>query len=195
MIHQFKDTILVEDDLLGSELRLKISDFITEHFVDKKEFYLSLDPSECPYFNSVEPIIKGAVYDYCNSIAVDADRLELTNFQIANFRRYGADSWNNPFWEPHEDIAENYFLACILYIRSDYSEQNWAGGELSIYKNFTALNWPDNAVHIRPFTNRLVLFPGYLVHKIRPYFGSNDRQSMVFGYKIAEQWQDQIKII
>lgn len=195
MIHQFRDQILVEDDILLPELRFKISDFITEHFQDRDEFYLSLDPSECPYFSDVKPIIDACVYDYCHGINIDADRLTLGNFQVANFKAYNQDTWQNPFWEPHEDIAENYFLACILYIRSDYTEQHWAGGELSIYKNFTALDWPNNAVHVRPFSNRLVMFPGYLVHKIRPYFGANDRQSMVFGYNIQEQWQDQISVL
>lgn len=195
MIHEFRDLIVIEDGILDDELRTKISRFITDKFANKQEFYLSLDPSECPYFDDVKPRIDACIYDYCDQVSVDADRLKLCNFQVANFRSYDKDTWQNPFWEPHEDIAENYFLACVLYIHSSYTEQNWAGGELSVYKNFTALNWPNNAVHIRPFSNRLVMFPGYLVHKIRPYFGDNDRQSMVFGYNIQEQWHDQIPVI
>jgi hypothetical protein len=195
MIHQFRDNIIVEDGLLDDQLRNNISGFITEKFLDKQEFYLSLDPSECPYYDAVKFRIDACVYAYCEDIGIDADRLQMDNFQVANFRAYNQTNWQNPFWEPHEDIAENYFLACILYIRSEYTEQNWAGGELSIYKNFTALDWPHNAVHIRPFSNRLVMFPGYLVHKIRPYFGTTDRQSMVFGYSIQEQWQDQIQVL
>lgn len=195
MIHTFKDNILVEDGMLAQSLLNDISAFITDKFRGRSEFYLSLDPCECPYYEEVAPIINAAVYSYCESLSVDADILKLDNFQVANFRPYNKDSWDNPFWEPHEDIAENYFLAGILYIRTDYTEENWAGGELSIYKNFTALNWPENAVHIRPFTNRLVLFPGYLVHKIRPYFGVNDRQSMVFGYSIGERWNESIRIL
>ena len=54
MIHQFRDNIIVEDGLLDDQLRNNISAFITEKFADKQEFYLSLDPSECPYYNDVK---------------------------------------------------------------------------------------------------------------------------------------------
>ena len=63
MIHQFRDNIQIEDGILDDRLRNNISEFITEKFVDKQEFYLSLDPSECPYFDNIKFRIDACVYN------------------------------------------------------------------------------------------------------------------------------------
>ena len=55
------------------------------------------------------------------------------------------------------------------------------------YKNLTFAEYPNNAVNILPKQNRLIIFPGFLTHRVKPYFGEKPRTSLVLGWKVKDQ--------
>jgi Rps23 Pro-64 3,4-dihydroxylase Tpa1-like proline 4-hydroxylase len=114
----------------------------------------------------------------------DADAIELCNFQLSCLPKYDQSMALENFYEPHDDIAERYWAVTIVYCSSEYTDDNWVGGELALYKNTTYINYPDNIINIKPYRNRMVMFPGYYIHRIKPYFGNLPRQSIVYGWEI-----------
>ena len=37
------------------------------------------------------------------------------------------------------------------------------------------------------YQNRLIIFPGFLTHRVKPYFGQKPRISLVLGWKVNNQ--------
>jgi len=196
MIHEFsKDILLVEDDVFDSALITEISNYITENFKSHNDVYLSLDTREFKLLDKILPTLNALLYNYCEAKGVDADRLSLRNFQMASLKAYCKELMNENLYEPHDDIAEKFFVAAIVYIDSEYTDDNWTGGELSLYKNTTYLDYPNNITNIKPLPNRVVFFPGYYVHRVKPYFGKDPRQTLVFGWEIDDQWSSRPLIL
>jgi hypothetical protein len=131
-------------------------------------------------------MIKRCVMSYCVDIDIDYNALELNNMQKGCLYPYDESMVNNHLYEPHHDIAENGFITAIYYIDSDWTEDVWVGGELSIYKHLTFSDYPENTINILPKPNRLIIFPGYLVHRVKPYFGKKPRTSMVVAWQVGD---------
>jgi len=189
MIHEFsRDVLLVEDNVFDPILITEISNYITEQVKKHNESYLSLDTREFKLLDKILPTLNALLYNYCEAKGVDADRISLRNFQMSNIKAYCKELMNENLYEPHDDIAEKFFVAAVVYIDSDYTDDNWVGGELTLYKNTTYLDYPNNITNVKPLRNRVVFFPGYYVHRIKPYFGKTPRQTLVFGWEIDDQW-------
>jgi hypothetical protein len=189
MIHEFsKDILLIEDNVFDPALITEISNYITESFKSHDDVYLSLDTRNFKLFDQILPVLTALLYTYCEARGVDTNRLQLRNFQMASLKAYCKETMNENLYEPHDDIAEKFFVAAIVYIDSEYTDDNWTGGELAMYKNTTYLDYPNNITNIKPLRNRVVFFPGYFVHRVKPYFGKDPRQTLVFGWEIDDQW-------
>ena len=123
------------------------------------------------------------------------NNLELNDMQKGCLYKYDSTMVGNHLYEPHHDIGEKGFLTAIYYINSDYTEDNWVGGELTIYKQLTFADYPENSINILPKQNRLIVFPGYMIHRVKPYFGDNPRTSMVIGWAVKDGVQTPAMII
>ncbi len=131
-------------------------------------------------------IVSAMVTNYCIENNIDFDNLELNDIQKGCLYRYDSSMVGNHLYEPHHDIAERGYLTAIYYVDSDYSEDKWVGGELAIYKQLTFADYPENTINILPKQNRLIIFPGYCIHRVKPYFGDKPRTSMVFGWAVKD---------
>jgi len=134
--------------------------------------------------------VKKTVINYCIQNNIDFENLELSNFQKGNLQKYNQSKVSNHLYEPHHDMVESSFITAIYYIDSDYNDKTWTGGELAIYKNLTFAEYPNNTINILPKQNRLIIFPGFLTHRVKPYFGEKPRTSLVLGWKVKDQPQN-----
>ena len=130
--------------------------------------------------------VSSTVLNYCIENDIDFNNLELNDVQKGCLYKYDETMIGNHLYEPHHDIGEKGFITAIYYINSDYSEDNWVGGELSIYKQLTFADYPKNCINVLPKQNRLIIFPGYMIHRVKPYFGKNPRTSMVIGWAVKD---------
>lgn len=133
---------------------------------------------------------KKTVVNYCYENNIDFNNLEMSNFQKGNLQKYDQSKISNHLYEPHHDMVESSFITAIYYIDSDYTDEIWTGGELAIYKNLTFAEYPNNVINILPKPNRLIIFPGFLTHRVKPYFGKKPRTSLVLGWKVKDQPQN-----
>lgn len=133
--------------------------------------------------SQVHHMVTLAVINYCAENHIDFNLLNFGNLQRGCLRKYDESMVSNHLYEPHHDIAEAAYITAIYYIDSSYKEDGWCGGELTIYKHLTFVDYPQNIVNILPKQNRLIIFPGFLTHRVKPYFGDVPRTSLVFGWK------------
>ena len=144
-------------------------------------------------FNFTEPqnifcdLVNKVIVNYCFENDVEYDNLKFSNLQKGNLHKYDHSKVTNHLYEPHHDMVESSYITAIYYIDSDYSAEKWVGGELAIYKSLTFAEYPHNTVNVLPKKNRLIIFPGFLTHRVKPYFGDNPRSSLVLGWKIKDQ--------
>ncbi len=137
-------------------------------------------------------MINAMAIEYATCIGADFNNLELSNVQFGFTISYKEKHVHSHLYEPHHDLVEQSYVSAIYYIDSSFTETgDWVGGELCIYNNLTYAEYPNNAVNIRPVSNRLILFPGFLVHRVKPYFGDKPRRTIVFGWKVLDQPTDQ----
>lgn len=186
MIFEFKDVIMVEDDVLPVDLLQDISEHIAQATEDR--WYARSDAASWPQYDQAYPIIQSYLYGYCEQADIDPTPLWLENLHFGNIHKYTQDTYSENIYDLHDDIADDYFIAGIFYVRTDNTLDDWQGGELTIHKNFTIHDYPNNILHIQAVSNRIVFFPGRLVHRVRPYFGNQTRQSITFGFATKDQW-------
>lgn len=168
-----EDKKLIDDLKKESKIPTTIQGQDTSNFTKSQEQFLD--------------IVNRVIVNYCHENDVDYNNLKFSNLQKGNLEKYDQSKVSNHLYEPHHDMVESSYLTAIYYISSDYSSTNWVGGELSIYKSLTFAEYPHNTVNILPKQNRLIIFPGFLVHRVKPYFGDNPRTSLVLGWKIKDQ--------
>jgi len=130
--------------------------------------------------------VKQTIVTYCADNDIDFNSLRLNDIQKGCLYKYDQTMVHNHLYEPHHDIAEQGYITAIYYIDSAYQEDKWVGGELAIYKHLTFADYPKNTLNILPKSNRLIVFPGFLHHRVKPYFGETPRTSMVFGWRVHE---------
>lgn len=168
----------VEDTVLYNSLK---QESIIEKTVEGQNSKQLTDAQQ-----SILLMVKSAVINYCIESDIDYNSLVFTNLQKGCLYKYNETMVSNHLYEPHHDIAENAYVSAIYYIDSDWNESNWVGGELTLYKHMTFVDYPDNIVNILPKQNRLIIFPGFITHRVKPYFGNKPRTSLVFGWKIED---------
>lgn len=142
--------------------------------------------------NNITLLVKSAVINYCVAADIDYNLLKMTNLQKGCLYKYDEKMVSNHLYEPHHDIAENAFVSAIYYIDSDWCENKWVGGELTLYKHMTFVDYPENIVNILPKQNRLIIFPGFITHRVKPYFGDKPRTSLVFGWKVEDAKESKV---
>lgn len=189
------DFVLVEDNVFDKETIDNVDNWLQSTFHNYPDTYKSIDKEDFPYYNKIWPMVRNQLYHYCALHNEDIDRVELCNFQLSSLPYYNKDMATENFYEPHDDIAERYWAVTIIYGSSEYTDENWVGGELAIYKNTTYLNYPNNIINIKPYRNRMIMFPGYYMHRIKPYFGTKPRQGLVYGWEIHPDWNSKPKIV
>ena len=192
---KFTDTINVFDDFLtDKELINQLKEESKIDTTIKGQDTFNFTPCQKEFHK----IANATLINYCLSNNIDYNNIELSNFQKGRLKKYDKSSVTNHLYEPHHDMVEGAFISAIYYIESDYRPakvrmhtdhipEKWVGGELTIYKNLTFAEYPNNAVNIKPVSNRLIIFPGFLVHRVKPYFGENPRTSLVLGWEVNDQ--------
>jgi hypothetical protein len=181
---KFTDTINIIDNFLIDEIL--INQLKKESNIDttiKNQDIFNFTPSQ----KTFQLYVKKTVVNYCIQNNIDFENLELSNFQKGYLKKYDVSKVTNHLYEPHHDMVESSYITAIYYLRSDFNNEKWIGGELTIYKNLTFAEYPNNAINILPKPNRLIIFPGFLVHRVKPYFGESPRTSLVLGYKVKDQ--------
>ena len=182
----------VIDDFISDDDHLK--QLSAESIVDttiEGQDHKNLTPAQDLLYKQVSNV----VLNYCIENSIDFNNLELNDMQKGCLYKYDSTMVGNHLYEPHHDIGEKGFLTAIYYINSDYREDNWVGGELTIYKQLTFADYPQNSINILPKQNRLIVFPGYMIHRVKPYFGDNPRTSMVIGWAVKDGVQTPAMII
>jgi len=90
-------------------------------------------------------------------------------------------------YELHADDSVND-ITCVYYAQIDTVHANGgsAGGDLRIY-NRAVLDTTDDTreayVTCKPVDNKAVMFPGSLIHEVRPYFGERPRVSLNYKFR------------
>ena len=189
---KFTDTIEILDNFLLDKIlidQLKKESDIVSTIQGQDNF--NLTSSQQLFLLSAKKI----VVNYCYQNNIDFNNLEMSNFQKGNLHKYEQTKVSNHLYEPHNDMVEGSFITAIYYIDSDYNEEIWTGGELTVYKNLTFAEYQNNAVNILPKQNRLIIFPGFLTHRVKPYFGEKPRTSLVLGWKVKDQPRNNPNII
>lgn len=175
-IHVYDD--FLSDQSVIDELRAnaEIKDYF---FVTEEKEALS------PGLKVLVDNAKMAVVNYCAETGINYDELTFNNIQRNCLRYYDKDMVNTYLYEPHDDMAEGSFITCLYYINSDYKDEGpWVGGELCIYNQLTFAYYNKNVININPKPNRLVIFPGYKTHRVKPYFGKNPRAGVTMGWSV-----------
>jgi hypothetical protein len=134
----------------------------------------------------VECMVKSIVINYCTDNNIDYSSLKFGNLQKGCLHKYDESMVSNHLYEPHNDMVEGSFITAIYYVDSAYEESHWCGGELTLYKHLTFADYPQNIINILPKPNRLIIFPGFTTHRVKPYFGDKPRTSLVFGWNVNE---------
>jgi Rps23 Pro-64 3,4-dihydroxylase Tpa1-like proline 4-hydroxylase len=125
--------------------------------------------------------------NYCIKCQIDYNTLKLSNLQKGCLYKYDESMVSNHLYEPHHDMVEQSYITAIYYVDSSYKEKEWCGGELTIYKHLTFVDYPENIINVLPKPNRLIIFPGFLTHRVKPYFGDKPRSSLVFGWRVENK--------
>lgn len=126
------------------------------------------------------------VINYCIENNINYDNLDFIELQKGCLHKYDQSKVCNHLYEPHHDMVEGAYITAIYYINSSYQEDKWVGGELTLYRHLTFADYPDNSINILPKQNRLIIFPGFTVHRVKPYFGDLPRTSLVFGWSVKD---------
>ncbi len=140
-------------------------------------------------------IVNATFINYCVENNIDFNSLNFGNLQKGCLKKYNEKMVYNHLYEPHHDMVERSYITAIYYIDSSFDNINWVGGELTLYKNLTFAEYPSNTINVLPKQNRLIIFPGFLVHRVKPYFGEKPRTTLVFGWNVETPTDKELKWI
>jgi len=100
-------------------------------------------------------------------------RFSLSGAYECSFMRYDpGDHYANPHWDCLEDREQNQRKLSFTLMLND----RYQGGELDIVGE-----------HIESKTGRLVIFPSYLMHRVRPV--TEGRRFVIVGWLLGDPWQ------
>jgi hypothetical protein len=179
----WKTTVYVIDDFLIDEdiiTQLKEESFIDTTIQGQNEYGFTY--AQKHLFEKVKQV----AITYCAENEIDFNSLALNDVQKGCLYKYDEKMVHNHLYEPHHDMVEQGFVTAIYYVDSAYTDDKWIGGELAIYKHLTFADYPNNTINILPKANRLIVFPGFLHHRVKPYFGDTPRTSLLFGWRVNE---------
>lgn len=142
----------------------------------------NMSPAQSDLFR----LVSAVVTNYCLENNINYNNLKINNLQKGCLYKYDESKVGNHLYEPHHDMVEGSYITAIYYIDSSYQADQWVGGELTLYKQLTFADYPDNTINILPKQNRLIVFPGFTVHRVKPYFGDIPRTSLVFGWSVID---------
>lgn len=172
---------MVVDDCFDDHQHQQMKDYVTQSRGSSPAEFTT----DCPIHMAV---IHSMVANYCMENNIDMDTLQLSNVLHTCLPAYGEQQVSEHLYEPHHDMVEQALITVIYYVDSDYQDGGpWVGGELALYKNLTFAEYPANTVNILPKSNRLVMFPGFTTHRVKPYMGKNPRRSILFGYRVTDK--------
>jgi len=130
--------------------------------------------------------VKMSVISYCADNDIDFNSLKHTNTVKGSLHKYDESMVSNHLYEPHNDMAEGSYITVVYHVDSSYDKNIWCGGELTLYNHLTYVDFPQNTINILPKQNRLVIFPGFTTHRVKPYFGNKPRTTLAFGWSVDE---------
>lgn len=130
--------------------------------------------------------VRMSVISYCVDNDIDFNSLKHINTVKGSLSKYDENMVSNQLYEPHNDMAEGSYITVVYYVDSSYNKNIWCGGELTLYNHLTYVDFPRNIINILPKQNRLVIFPGFTTHRVKPYFGDKPRTTLVFGWSNDE---------
>ena len=171
------DEFIKDDELI---LSLKNEKHINSTIEGQDHFNLSAPQK------MLKDLTSKMILNYCIENDIEYNQLHFNNFQKGRLLKYDQTIVDSHLYEPHHDMAECGYLTAIYYVDSSFNETEWVGGELAIYEKLSFVDYPANTVNILPKSNRLVIFPGFLVHRVKPYFGEIPRTSVVMGWGVKD---------
>jgi hypothetical protein len=183
-------SIEVFDDFITNQSviqQLQKESFINTTILGQNTF--GLTDAQMQLYKAVSMV----VMNYCVNNNIDYSNLKFGNLQKGCLHKYDESMVSNHLYEPHNDMVEGSFITAIYYVDSAYEDGNWCGGELTLYKHLTFADYPQNIINILPKLNRLIIFPGFTTHRVKPYFGNKPRTSLVFGWSVDEP--KQVKVL
>ena len=185
-LNLWSNDVVIIDDFVGNEgliNTLKEESLITKTVQGQNTHGLSDAQLE------IKAMVDSTVLNYCIENNIEYSNLEFGNLQRGCLNKYDETMVSNHLYEPHHDMVEGAYITALYYVDSSWTEDKWVGGELTIYKHLTFADYPENILNILPKPNRLIIFPGFLVHRVKPYFGDKPRTSLVFGWRVNEPKQ------
>lgn len=182
-INNFSSSIYIYDNFIDDKSlvdQLKVESIQDKTVNGQDTFHLTEAQK------TIYEMAKAVVYSYCFENGIDFTQINFNNFQKGMLRKYDESMVTNHLYEPHHDIAEGGYITALYYVDSDYSPEKWVGGELAIYEKLSFVDYPGNTVNILPIPNRLIVFPGFYIHRVKPYFGDKPRTSIVMGWGVND---------
>jgi hypothetical protein len=140
-------------------------------------------------------IVSSVITAHCVENDIDCENIELSNFIKSYVYEYNEQSVNNNSYEPHHDMVEGNFITACFYLDSAWDQGTWCGGELALYRETTFATYPSNTINIIPKPNRLAIFPGFMLHRVKPYFGKKPRTTLVFAWSLPDAFDHKPIII
>lgn len=184
----------VSDQALLQELK---SDPVVTQQVDALNATIKSIDIEClrPTEQLIVGMVSNMVYTHCVNNNIDFDNLQFSNFVKSYVYEYNEQSVHNNSYEPHHDMVEGNYITACFYLDSSWDSGNWCGGELALYREMTFATYPSNVVNIVPKPNRLAIFPGYIPHRVKPYFGKKPRTTLVFAWSVIDAFKGKPTVI
>lgn len=140
-------------------------------------------------------LVSSLVVAHCIENDIDVNNIEFSNFVKSYVYEYNQSSISNYSYEPHHDMVERNYITACFYLDSAWDGIKWCGGELALYREMTFATYPSNTINIEPRPNRLAIFPGYMTHRIKPYFGTKPRTTLVFAWSLPDAFNHRPTII
>lgn len=190
--------VMVQDDLLTTQMHADLKAYLFAEFKRRNSYPLISFPHNDlpPELKPFTSIMLAAFHEYCTAANMDITQFDLSNFQVHCVPEYNRQMANEHIMEPHHDLGEGGYTAIVYYVNFDEtdSEEHYVGGELTLYKELSSMEYPDGIMHVQPKENRLAMFPARIVHRVKPYFGKIPRMTIATLMK-KERSYNQNKII
>lgn len=148
-----------------------------------------------PAQETIVGMVSNLVFAHCTNNNIDFNNLEFSNFVKSYVYEYNEKSVSNNSYEPHHDMVEGNYITACFYLDSAWDGINWCGGELALYRELTFATYPSNVINIEPRPNRLAIFPGFIPHRVKPYFGVKPRTTLVFAWSVIDAFKSVPTII
>jgi len=188
--------ILIEDNFLPEVEFQKVKNFIMHKLNEEGLTVVNFNSHQLPSdLYSLQKSIYAIFQIYCQKSQENSEMFDLEIFQAHQVLRYDQNTADEYIMHTHHDQAEGGYFALTFCLNvSETTSFDHVGGELAIYKNCSSANYPDGIVYIKPRKNRIVIFPGFLLHSVRPYFGLEPRVTIAILFNKTRGQIQKMKI-